>query len=1127
MKLAQNNSMPRLTIIGIVLAITLVPLVLSQVGMSFGSASRGWASIQLAGWTGLDGVLRFDIAALALVFLICALTYFHHKTAPSRFVTIMGTSLALAGLADAIQIIPAAANSGLGPSFSVLTVWSTTVSRAGAACVVAMGTLFLRQNRHLSVNLVLGQLLLPALFILGLAWYGMAHVGVADPGLVNSINLLTLAMYMAIFLFLRLESQARRQGFFGLGVQAWLIPLILGQLWLTLAVETIFNEGFQIAVLLKWFAWFLPATGLGVDLLNLYHNKGISAEKQLMRTVIDSIPHFIFVRDLNGRFILVNQAVADFYGRSVQSIEGSLLTDVYSDREQCQMWMEEDRQTILQDQEWNIPDLKIANDRGQEFWINSIKKPLKIGKGEAEQILGLSIDISHQKMAENALAQRRRFERASAAVLETFVHCTSRDLDANMKLILAYICDLTEANRSFLFRFNDDVSGAHRLFSWTMSSGVERPKPPDSIMARDLVGMRQCFEKNQVVTTADLAQESPGLERMASVLGQKEEFSFLAVPIFYHGELFGFLGADIDDDRLWGRQEIAFLRNVGDLFMTVWSKQEIERSLVQAMEAAQASSRAKSEFLANMSHEIRTPMNCVIGIADLLREMDPSPRQSQYLDMIHHSSEALLSILNDILDLSKIEAGLLELDMQDADLRRLVEDVVGLVAFKAQARGLEMVCRFAPGAPHNVTCDPSRLRQVLTNLLNNAAKFTKQGHIYLNVEPVGQENGQTQINFQVTDTGIGIPQHKLDKIFDKFTQADASTTRRFGGTGLGLSISRHLVGLMGGQISAVSTPGEGSTFSFTVPVTPLEKAEPRGHLTPEAIQNVLVVTRHVLSGEVMAEQVRHLGHECTIALGIEDALNLLSCPPGPGALPWSFILLDQSVMQGKAATMKLLRDRMEPDLDPTIILLNNISSMQREHELAGMGFSGALAKPVRPEYLGRVLAGDLEPFKLERDAKTHLEGNIMNIGRGLDEEDLHADWKPVSEIDSNGSRILLVEDNPFNQKVAVDLLRLLGCRVEVANNGREALAMIRQKTFDLIFMDCQMPEMDGYEATRQIRAIGGERSTVPIIAMTANALSGDRKACFASGMDDFLSKPITKAMLSQMLTKWELIPLPD
>jgi CheY-like chemotaxis protein len=418
--------------------------------------------------------------------------------------------------------------------------------------------------------------------------------------------------------------------------------------------------------------------------------------------------------------------------------------------------------------------------------------------------------------------------------------------------------------------------------------------------------------------------------------------------------------------------------------------------------------------------------------------------------------------------------------------------------------------------PRRVLLDPHRLRQVLVNLLNNAVKFTQKGHVYLNVEPVGAGDGHVDLRFAVSDTGIGIAEHSLARIFEKFTQAEAGTTRRYGGTGLGLAISQQLVGLMGGAISASSTVGQGSTFSFTLRLAAVD-ATPALPAPADGGARVLVVTRHALTGEVLLEKVRQAGHDGRIILGGPEALDEAGGWASSAERPFTHILFDH-VPAGEGADAATLPDlrpylaRLAPRHDPRVVLLTRLTDGTREQDLRGHGFAQTLGKPVPTARLCELLGA-------QTCATCGLPGAVESGDQPAAPTVAAA---PVPAGD-HGPRVLLAEDNPFNQKVATAMLRLLGCRVDVAATGVEAVAMARTGDFDLVLMDCQMPVMDGYEATRRIRELPAPAGAVTIVAMTANALSGDRKACFAAGMDDFLSKPITKAMLGEMMVKWEIV----
>lgn len=1080
-----------------------MPLVLGHLGMSFGSASRGGAGAHFAGWMTDTSFIRFDVTAIGTLLVLLAMTLLYNRLIQSRFALSLGLTVVMAGLIDAIQVVPLASEALGIPRHSLTIVWSTNLSRAGAALILIYGGIVLRWGISKNRTHSLMRLLVPGLAMVGLTWAAMTNVKISGAMSGRDISLVNMSLYALAAVLLKPVVNFTRLRSFGMCLLTSFLPLTAGQIWLGYSATSSIDEGFHIAVLLKWFAVMLPVAGLGIDYLNTYHQKSMSGERRYLRSVIDTIPHFIFARDTEGRFTLVNKAVAEFYGQPVHQLEGRHLTEVHKDTRQCLEWLEEDVQTLQDGHTNNIDQTMTTSPDGDSIWIHALKKALPTNGNGLRQVLGVSMDISEQKRAERALADRLRLEQTMAAILKNFIHCTSSDLERRMTRILGQVGRHTQAARCFLYRFSDDQDNASLLFSWRSDTAADNPLPV-SIANIHLPWIRRWFDMKMPAVAksmCDLPEEAAGFLRTWT---DEEECAFLAIPIHHNDELFGFLGVDSRLHRSWHKEDSRLLITVIDLFKTVWTKFEMERSLVQAMEAAQASSRAKSEFLANMSHEIRTPMNCVIGITDLLMKMGPTPAQKQYLDMVGQSGDALLTLLNDILDLSKIEAGQLDLENVSINLRDLIEEVVSLIAFNAQSQGLDVVCRFAPGAPDRVMCDPVRLRQVLTNLLNNATKFTHEGHIYLNIEPVGQRDDEVDLLFQVTDTGIGIDDTQLDNIFDKFTQAEAGTTRRFGGTGLGLPISQHLIRMMGGKIRANSRVGEGSTFSFIVPlkVETNLKTEAYQQLalsTADSSLRVLVATAHQLTGETLVEQVRHLGHHCTLANTFDAALAKLKAAHSHKK-PCTHILVDKNLSDLELTKMHVQLEALALETEPTAILLCGLADLHQENNLQDLGFSTALAKPVLTNTLSTTL---LNGFSQTTQAPSSPQAEI------------HSDTDT-----KQGPRILLAEDNPFNQKVAVGMLRLIGCQVDVADNGQEALDRADAHDYDMVFMDCQMPVMDGYEATRCIRELDGPRREVPIIAMTANALSGDRQACFDAGMNDFLSKPITMAVLSDMVAKW-------
>jgi two-component system, sensor histidine kinase and response regulator len=604
-----------------------------------------------------------------------------------------------------------------------------------------------------------------------------------------------------------------------------------------------------------------------------------------------------------------------------------------------------------------------------------------------------------------------------------------------------------------------------------------------------------------------LASHTTVKDREVVVNGQWYSWTFCPIPD--SGQIRGY-GVDITANKAAEEAVQAFAR-------TLEHKNE---ELNQAVRKAEEANRAKSSFLATVSHEVRTPMNGVIGMAGLLLDTDLSEEQREYAEAVRHSGENLLQIINDILDFSKTEAGKLRLEIIDFDLRAAVEDAVGLLAEQVQAKNLELAAFIHPDVPTALRGDPGRLRQVLMNLISNAIKFTEHGEVTVEVVPAHESPDGITVRFSISDTGIGISPETCTRLFQPFSQADDSTTRKYGGTGLGLAICRLLADLMGGRIGVDSRPGQGSTFWFTARFQ--KQASPPVCISPPQLRNrrVLIVDAHATQRALLARQLTAWGAVVTEAATAKLAMELLRA----------------AALRGDACELAVLNSVL-PDLDGKEL----ITRIKSDHTIAAThlilctpfgrwgdaeqrqlaGLAESVTKPIRP---------------------SHLSECVQNVLTSRDHAPSSGPSQPgvriIRHASQNLGRILVVEDNSVNQRVAIRMLERLGYRADAVGNGLEAIEAIAHIPYTAIVMDCQMPEMDGFEATRRIRKLEQERSTfdvrrsdpeprtsnpepspIPIIAMTANALEGDRERCLAAGMDDYLPKPVKSEDLRAVLQR--------
>ena len=777
--------------------------------------------------------------------------------------------------------------------------------------------------------------------------------------------------------------------------------------------------------------------------------EALADERNLLRTLIDNLPDRVYVKDKQGRKTLSNRAdVLACGGKNPEDVIGKTDFDLYPADMAAQYW-ENDRAVVEGGALISNKEEPGLDPDGNKVWILTTKAPLRDTRGNILGLVGIGRDITEIKRAEAELLYEKEF--LEALNQNSPVAIVVLDEDDN----------IVSCNPAFehLYGYNEVEIKGRNLDA--------------------LISTKETIEEALVFSQQAKIASIHKIGRRRRLDGGLVTVEIFGVPVVVAGKKVGTL---------------AIYHDITELD--------------QARKEAEQANHAKSEFLANMSHEIRTPMNGVIGMLELALDTTLTEEQRDYLSVSLQSAETLLALINDILDFSKIEAQKLELEVIDFDLRNLVEDVSQMMAMRAQSKGLELVCLVHPDVKTELKGDPARVRQILVNLIGNAIKFTQQGEIVVRAEPVEENEIEVKVTFSVEDTGIGISKDRISAVFDRFTQADGSTTRKYGGTGLGLTISKQLVEAMGGQIGVSSESGIGSTFWFTVVLDkqPEKNTAKRVSLLPvEALKEVkdirvLGIDDNQTNRKVLSKMVEGFGCRVDTASSGAKGLEMLQIADRAGQ-PYSVVLLDMQMpgMDGEQTAREIKADPLSKNVQ--IIILTSMGQRGDAARLESIGCAAYLVKPVKQQMLYDTLRMVLAQSESQqpRLVTRHL----------------------ISEEKRHDTHILLAEDNPINQKLAVILLQKAGFLVDAVENGRLALEKVKNSSYDAVLMDVQMPDMDGFDATRQIREWEKTQNRhIPIIAMTAHALKGDRELCLDAGMDDYITKPLDPKVLFAALDQW-------
>jgi PAS domain S-box-containing protein len=829
--------------------------------------------------------------------------------------------------------------------------------------------------------------------------------------------------------------------------------------------------------------------------------------EQKFRLLAENSEDIISVHAADGVVWYLSPSVSNVLGYDVDEVMGRSILD-YVHPEDKHKFSASDKSFSFSDSESIIIRYRICKKDGSYIWLETIIKPI-IDQNEVIKLICTSRNITDQRIAHEKLKKKDQLLHAVAEATQSLL--INNDLNQAITESIQILGTKSMVDRVYVFQnyFNAETQNweASEINEWSASESFLRVNNPEMqhIPFQNIQKIIEPLRLNQPFISYKRKEEDP---QLLAILNKHQVQSSIALPIFLKDQFWGLVGFDeVTKEREWTEGEFSILRSFASSLAAAIERKQIETEMIQAREVAESASRAKSEFLANMSHELRTPMNGIIGFTDLILTTELQKTQRDYLQNVKKSAYGLLQIINDILDFSKIEAGKLLIDHTLFKLDELIEETIDILTVKAFEKRLEMLFRVDLDIPSQFLGDPLRIRQVMVNLLGNAIKFTREGEIFISVTKDGdfyEKDGKKFLNLSilVKDTGIGIAREKLQKIFDSFTQADSSTTRKYGGTGLGLTICRSLAELMGGHLTVESEAGKGSLFALHL-VLEVANEQPEISLPSKPLlKKVLVVDDNMTNRQLMQEILGHFQIYSETAVNGKEALEKISYAANINE-PYDLIISDNHMPGMDGINLaKEMKQQASMHNQPFILMLSSLEKNMYLYEAEKLGINKFLSKPVKMHELHSTLLSLFEK---------HMQN-----------DSLHPSIPFIEKI-SQATTVMVVDDDPINMLLISEVLRRMGFEIIQMHNGKEVLESLQHYDPVLIFMDVNMPEMDGYTTTRLIRQLPEPICNIPIIALTADAMKGDKEKCLEAGMNNYISKPFKLDEIEEVLKNYMLI----